>query len=243
MSTQKIVNAPFLYIYGMRITVTGNTSVTVSSGQCRDSNNNVDIVIPSTQTLSLAMNGVNGLDVGTFAGSSAYAIYAIADSREFNAPATLASLSLTAPTMPYGYDVFRRIGFAFSATNLIPIYQCGEGSFRSYVFDEPVSLLASGGATSFTDVSLAGLVPATGNIRVSLQGAFTAGAPGDQANIRAGGSSATNGTIMTGDVAAKMATNTLITTSVLVAGVPKIQYKVTSGAVLILHLVSFETSI
>jgi len=62
-----------------------------------------NIALLNTTTVS----GANGLDVGAIANNNWYYIYLIDNG---NAPATLISLSSTAPTLPSGYTYYQRVG-------------------------------------------------------------------------------------------------------------------------------------
>src|SRR5258708_33714271 len=63
--------------------------------------------------INSAVNGVNGLDTGTIAASTQYAVYLIGDSRNYNNAAAVISLTSNYPDplMPSGYDSYRLIGF------------------------------------------------------------------------------------------------------------------------------------
>ena len=102
------------YLAGLTMSTTGSsTTMTIAAGQCADSSN-IDMM-----TLSASMNktsgawaagsGVGGLDTGVIANGTWYHFFVIKN------PATgavdvLISLSPTAPTLPSGFTLFRRIG-------------------------------------------------------------------------------------------------------------------------------------
>src|SRR5579859_2826680 len=139
-----IVNLPFLYINGLGISndgTTPNTLLDVAVGQCRDSTNVFDIALNSSIQISTAFSGINGLDTGSITASTVYAIYVIADSLNVNVPAGLLSLSLTTPTLPGGYNIFRLIGFCTidSSSHILKGYWVGASNTRSFVFDAPRS--------------------------------------------------------------------------------------------------------
>lgn len=106
-------------IFGLTLsnnTPSPNTKINVSAGQCRDSTNTVDIVLPTGISKDIsavwAVGNNNGMrDSATaLAASQSYAIFVI-----FNSAASLVdvlcSQSATSPSLPAGYDYFRRIGF------------------------------------------------------------------------------------------------------------------------------------
>jgi len=68
---------------------------------------------PAATVLNALVVGANGIDAGALAAETWYSIYAIGDSTGAITPdAGLLSTSPTAPTLPAGYDCFRRIGAA-----------------------------------------------------------------------------------------------------------------------------------
>src|SRR5580692_3582295 len=89
-----IINQPFLYVNGLLVSndaTTPNTVLDIAAGQCRDSNNVIDMILGdflnegygtdnSSTSLNAAVNGLNGLDTGSLAASTMYAVYIIADS-------------------------------------------------------------------------------------------------------------------------------------------------------------------
>jgi hypothetical protein len=89
--------------------------ITIGPGLCRDSTNAATIVLPSAMTKQIdatwaAGNNAGGLDTGTVAASSDYYVYAIyPDDPDDDDEDLLISLSKTAPTMPSGYTLFRRV--------------------------------------------------------------------------------------------------------------------------------------
>src|SRR5574338_349290 len=135
MATPQIQNDPIyqlprLYIQGLNISIASTTILAIAPGAARDSSNNIDMVVglsnlqgnvnPSvlfanySQPLFLnaGVNGANGLDAGSLAASTQYAVYLIGDSRGYNNVATLLSLTSNAnPLLPLGYDSLRLIGF------------------------------------------------------------------------------------------------------------------------------------
>lgn len=124
---------------------TPNTKINISAGQCRDSTNAVDIVLPTGISKDLsavwAVGNNNGMrDSATaLAASQSYAIFAILNSST-TVVDILASQSATAPSLPAGYDYFRRIGFLPrlgsdnrppSGTNIPAFFQWGN-EFRLF---------------------------------------------------------------------------------------------------------------
>lgn len=160
-----IVNAPNLYVNGLGLNIPSpnNLSVNIIQGACRDSTNVNDIVSNSSINISVTANGINGLDTGTLTTNTVYAVHIIGDSSNYHPAAALISLSPLFPTMPVGYDMYRRIGWITTETVSSVIqpktmWQSGTGTSRTYYYNNPISVLSGGTATTFTNVSLANAV-------------------------------------------------------------------------------------
>lgn len=205
----QIQQLPFLYVNGLNVSVASNTTLTIATGQCRDSTNETDFTVASTLTVNAAVNGVNGLDTGTFAASTIYAVYVIGDSTLISDPACLMSLSATAPVLPSGYDSFRRVGWAVSdgSIHFRTIYQIGTTSARICFYDTPVAVLTAGAQiTTFLAIDLSAVVPTVNGIPVLLNSSFTPNTAGNSASLRPTGSSVAANVapvILTGVVAAQ----------------------------------------
>src|ERR1700753_2083293 len=77
-----IVNLPYPSIYGLvhsKNLTSPTTKVDVSAGGCRDSTNTFDMVLNSSITIDTGKIGLNGIDSGSLAASSTYAVYLISD--------------------------------------------------------------------------------------------------------------------------------------------------------------------
>lgn len=242
MSKQQIVNAPSLYVEGLAVLRLSNTTFRLYNGKCRDSNNVFDMSLASNTTINAAVNGVNGLDTGSFAASKCYAVFVIGDSAGYSATAGLMSLSATAPVLPTGYDIFRRVGWMFSdaSTYFIHYDVEGHGSIKEYHIDEPIAIITAGTDATFTAVDLSEKVPAyANNLSIRLQLDLTPNAAGDAAYFRSGGSSATNGAVIYGNVAGEKASQEKTVLAKLVTGAPTIEYKVTASGSLNALLLGF----
>lgn len=104
-----IVNAPNLYVDGLRITWDTAKLITVSPGAARDSTNSNDIVLSAPIILNNQITGPQGLDIGS-AGGGAYFVYLIGDSTLYSPTSAVFSLSAVGPQLPSGYNMWRRIG-------------------------------------------------------------------------------------------------------------------------------------
>jgi len=254
-----IYSLPHLYLQGLSISPASTTLLAVAPGAARDSNNILDMVVglqnyagidnPALLNsnyqpgllINSAINGVNGLDTGTIAASTQYAIYLIGDSRLYNN--TAAVLSLTSnypgPIMPSGYDSYRLIGFIETDSSSHFVYATHKpqnmAGFLQYYNSPAISVLSGGNATSFTaiDLTASSAVPTTTlpNVIVGLLVTFTPAAAGDVVEFRPTGSSATGNLPTIVGVSAGIAQSQYI---VMIAGVgsskPEIDYLVTSGS-------------
>lgn len=197
-----IENAGLKYVNGLRVSFNTSTLVDVAEGQCRDVTNINDIEL-SDVTINSAINGAGGLDEGSLANSTLYAVFAIDDSTKTNPGSALLSTSATSPVMPFGYDMKRRIGWVLTdgSANILPFVQTGNSSTRRVTYDDVISVLSSGNDTSFTDVDCSASIPSTAT-SLLLECDFT---PNDQATSflrlrRNGSSSATGSAQVKGEV-------------------------------------------
>lgn len=185
-----IINFPNSYKSGLVLSLVNTapltfeaTKLAISAGACRDSNNVMDIVIgsqnvegsliPAPLVIDLAADGANGLDTGTIAANTMYAIYMIADSRYYLPTAAIATLSSNAlPSMPRGYDSYRLIGFwaTSAASILLQGYYFGNGNDMTFFYSsqEPVVV----GAVASAVVNLARFVPSIDDVNVGIQVGF-----------------------------------------------------------------------
>lgn len=158
-----IVNGPNLYVNGLGLIATTSPFCTINSGAARDSTNTVDIILNSNISVSAASNGVNGLDIGTIQPNTMYAVYVIGDITGNKPSGGIFSLNPITPTMPFGYNVYRRVGWIRTNGSSQPqrIWQTGAGNSntRTYYYDGIMSVLTNGNATTPTSVSLQNVVP------------------------------------------------------------------------------------
>lgn len=211
-----IYSLPHLYISGLNISVASTTVLAIAPGQARDSNDNIDMPVsfPNLQGntnpailfqnyqqplfINSAVNGVNGLDTGTIAASTQYAIYLIGDSRGYNNVAGLLSLTSNfGPIVPSGYDSYRLLGFIETDGSSHFVYATHEPQNMvgalGYYLSPAVSVLSAGNATTFTGVDCNSAAPAgtLPNVILELLVTFIPAAANDIAQFRPTGSSAT----------------------------------------------------
>lgn len=243
--SEQVVNAPSLYCNGIvpfNDPTTPNTKIDVSSGICRDSTNTFDInlgnylganpnISSNTVTvINTAAVGLNGLDTGTLAASTLYNIFVIADATGYNTTGCIMSTAAI-PIMPFGYGIYRRIGYwsTDSTVHFNPGYIFGESVSRQFLYDKvQPTAVTSGNATSYTAIDLSALVPAVDKTPVLLSVSLIPNAAGDSLSLQPTGSSSDT-FVMLGQVAAVSLVEQVKMMSVLVTGKPEISYKVSVG--------------
>jgi len=244
-----VYTLPVLNISGCIVSnnaTTPNTKVDISSGTCRDSQNIMDITLGASNanlegntvtaplTVDISVSGANGLDTGSVAASTVYAVYLIADSRYYQSTAGILSTSLSGPTMPFGYDSYRLIGYAITdaSSHFLLMYVSGSGNSRIFTYDAPqATAVTAGNATSYTAVDLSALVPYLDQTPVSIAYNLNANAAADTLKLQ-GANSTGDAIIITAAVAGSTA-HTTGNAQVLAqqkSSKPEINYKVSSGS-------------
>lgn len=236
-----IVNAGIKYVNGLDIARTGNKTMTMAAGAARDWTNTNDVVLDEAVTINGLSVGANGVDVAALAASSLYAVYVIGDSTKYQSTAALLSLDDEQPSLPGGYDMYRRVGWARTdgSSNLLQWWQYGEGQDRMYYYDVGISELSGGSATTFTAIDLATSVPPIAT-EVLFDITFTPDGATEVAEFLPFGSSATSGFIRFGTGVAGAQVGSIMVPCRLDSGVPKVQYKVASGDTLTLLTTGFK---
>ncbi len=267
-----MVNLGELYMNGLALSWLSTTTIQVSPGQCRDSTDKNDIQLPSSITygptaspvtitptyiINTAQSGALGLDVLPTAGiaaSTLYYVYAIGNSNNnspnqpgfdpSNLPSAILSLSATAPTLPQGYDMFRRIGAVRTDTtaapsHVIPFFQTtglnSTNRLMEYCTDGIAALIVlnAAGTNAYAAISLAGLMPAI-TTQVEFRVALTPNAAGDTVFLRPTsaitGLQTTAGTArLSGDVAAVVHQDMLSVLTGVSAGAASVDVKLTAN--------------
>lgn len=259
IQNEAIYALPHLYISGLTISPASTTVLAVAPGAARDSTNSIDMVVglqnyfgidnPAVQfagyqpglLINSAVKGVNGIDTGTIAASTQYAIYLIGDSRNYNNTAAVISLisNYPGPIMPSGYDSYRLIGFIETDGSSHFVYATHKpqniAGLLQYYNVPAISVLSGGNATTFTEIDLTtnSAVPTTTlpNVIVTLLVVFTPVAAGDVVEFRPTGLSVTANLPTIVGVSAGIAQSQYIQ---MIAGlgssVPAIDYLVTSSS-------------
>lgn len=236
-----IVNAGLKYVNGLDLVRTGNSTITMAAGAARDSGNVNDIVLSSTATIDGSTVGANGVDLAVLVASKFYAVYVIGDSTGYNAAAGLLSLSFSAPSLPDGYDMYRRVGWVLTdgSAHILQFWQYGNGQVRSYYYDVGISALSGGTSTSYANIDLSASVPPIVT-EVLLNVAYTANSATNVAHFLPYGSSATNGVVQFGYGVAAAQVGMATVPSELNSGKPEVQYKVAASDSLTLLTQGFK---
>lgn len=256
-----IINQPFLYINEMKVSnnsTTPNTKININAGICRDSTNTFDINLGnyngqnnsgtanSSTTINAATNGLNGLDTGTFAASKVYRVFVIGDAVNGNPTGCVISLAAatTGPLMPFGYNVFRHIGYAVtdSSVHFLLFYQSGNNNTRLFTFDSPqASSVTAGTSATYAAIDLTALVPAVDQLPVIFRANWTANAAADTFNMQGGNSTGDAWSLIApvaGSSAHTIGFGRVL--SQLVAGVATVNYKVSAVGGVAINVAAFE---
>jgi hypothetical protein len=164
-----IEDFPQGFIRRLRLQHESATEVEIGTGRCRSEDNSENIRVQSPILVDITASGVNGLDSGSEASDTWYFVYVIADSEGVLPVAGLLSLSSSTPTLPVGYDVYRRIGSVRNdgSGDLIDFAQSGRDGQRRYDYRTAESsrqVLTGGSATTPTNANASALVPSTTRI-------------------------------------------------------------------------------
>jgi hypothetical protein len=177
------VGFPEDFIKGLQLTYVNTEDVTIGTGRCRDSTNDVDIINRATVTVVIdGGTGVNKLDSGTEAGSTWYAVH-ICSKGNRGETCGLLSTSAASPTLPTGYTHFRRVGWVYnhSDNDLQAFLQSGKSNQRNYLWQETttnyIQVLATSSNASGVNVDSSSRIPSTA-IKMYWRFTATAGRTG-----------------------------------------------------------------
>lgn len=213
----------------------------VAAGSCLDSTGTFQISLSSSVTINIANSGLNGLDSGSIAASTMYAVYLVADPVTQQASGAMLSLaSNSIPLLPYGYSAYALIGYVSigSASHILPGYWSdNDSSRRLFIYDAiQASSVTAGASTSYANVNLISLVPNVNNTLVKVYTSFNANAAGDILNLQAGNATGDEAIIIApvaGSAAHTSTMSEILAQPVTISSVssPVINYKVSAGAV------------
>lgn len=234
------------YANGLAISnnaTTPNTKLDVAAGGILDSTGTFQLVSSASVTINAANHGLNGIDTGSLAASTVYAVFLVADPVTLETTGAMISLSYTNPLMPFGYSAFALIGFVTtdSSAHLLKGYwTAGDSATRSFYYDAPILCLNAGTQTSYTGVALTTFVPAVNNTPVYMFSNFTANAAADIENLQGYNSTGDAVTIIApvaGATAHTTSSNTVL--AQLNSTAPSIKYKVSAGS-LVLNVQGYQ---
>jgi len=241
MTNVPVVNDGILYVNGLDLAWTADETISMAAGAARNSANVNDIVLASAVSINNTTNGANGLDTGSVANSTMYAVYLIGDSTGYQATAGIMSADFDSPLLPFGYDMYRRVGAVRTdgtADNLL-FWQNGVGQSRSYYYDVGISELSGGSSTTYAEVDLATSVPPIAT-NVLFAVTYTPNGATDVAEFIPFGSTATTGVVRFGYGVAGAQVGMATIPCRLDSAIPKVEYKVTSGDALTLLVMGYE---
>ena len=186
-------------VEGMPMTYQTADTVDIGAGKMVDSTGAMLIVLLSTLTLDLTVSGLGGLDTGTKAANTWYAVYAIGREDGTKLAGLTASLNFTTPALPSTHDRFRRIGSIKNAAGdvLFKFIQVGTDKERIVIWDEdheqlPQRVLTGGNSPgSFTPIDVQDVVPESG-VLASIQ--VDSGPGNGKSKLRPNGIGGANGT-------------------------------------------------
>lgn len=150
-----------------RVATTSLSALTIgTAGQpslVSDSTESAIIQWTGVLSADITATGVGGLDAGVEAANTWYFVYVIGSTTGAEPPAALLSASSSAPTLPLGYDAFRRVGTVRNnaAANFLGFRHIGMGRTKDAFYNAFINVLAAGPAIGVTPVSLVTAVPPT----------------------------------------------------------------------------------
>jgi len=226
-----VVNAPYLSVSNLELSVLGDETLSMAAGRARDSSNQADIILSAAVTVSNIVSGLNGLDTGTVGNSKVYAVYVVGDSSLNNPEGGLLSLDQDEPLLPAGYDMYRLIGYAMTdgTADFLAGYWYGSANERQWNYDAPLATaVTAGAATSYTAVSLLASAPSKENVPVMLNLAFTPAAASRTLKLTPGNGTGDAVTV-TGQVASVIMSLNVEVMAKVTSAVPEVDYKVSNA--------------
>lgn len=247
VSSVQYGQSPWHYANGLKITndtVTPDEIIDISTGSILDSTGVYQLTSDAVLSPSIVVSGFNGLDTGTVAASTVYAVYLVADPVSQQEMGAVFSLSLTGPLMPFGYSAYALIGFVTTdgtSDILVGTWTGGNDTRRTFVYDAPIATaVTAGNATAYTAVSLAAFVPAVQDTPVSVAYAFTPGAASRTLNLTPG-NGVGNAVTITGQVTSVVVSNNVEVFAKVTSSVPEIDYKVAnSGDAVAINVAGYD---
>lgn len=227
---------PYLYISGMNVSAASTTVMAIAPGQCRDSNDNIDMEYDTPLFLNSLITGAGGVDFGVIIASVNYNLWAIADSSGKLPNSGLISLQANVgPLLPYGYDSKRLIGMVTtdSSKHFIAADILNAAFYKGYYIQPATSVLSGGNATTFTAIDLSTPIPTTSDPFVIALATviFIPAAAGDTVTFRPTGYTGTTANELTivGVAAGVAQTQNVVLNCGVGSTKPEVDYKVTAS--------------
>ena len=159
-------------------------------------------------------------------------MYLVGDPVTSNLSGCMISLNQTTPLLPFGYSVFGKIGYVTTDASshfLLGYWTAGIGSARTFFYDAPqATAITAGHGTTYTNVNLITLVPASVERPVWISTSYVPATAGNTLKMQPGNATGDAITI-TGQVAAIAVTSNslLMAQTVVISTVasPVINYK------------------
>ncbi len=184
---------PFYYTNGFLLSndgTTPNSILDIGAGTMLDSTQTFQIELLTATTVSNAFVGAGGLDVGTVAASTVYAVYIVADATGANLPVGMISKALTGPIMPTGYNIYGLIGYVITDSSshfLKGYWKDANSSLRLFLYDAPIATAVTAGhATAYANVDLTKFVPLINNLVVLVNTAYIPATAGNTLKMQPG---------------------------------------------------------
>lgn len=227
---------PWGYMNGLGIANDGTTPdevVTVAVGSCMDSTNVYQLEVDEALSIDVTTSGLNGLDQGSVAASTLYAIYIVADPVTQQAIGGMFSLaSNSEPLLPFGYSAYKLIGYIATDSSsdfLLGYWTAGNSGRRTFVYDAPqATAITAGAATTYTSVALTALVPPVQNTPVSIAFDMTPSAASRIMSLQPFGATG-DAVSITSQVTAVHVTGNASVFARLNTAAPSIEYKWSAG--------------
>ncbi|MBV1707410.1 MAG: hypothetical protein KGQ37_09415 [Hyphomicrobiales bacterium] len=154
---------------GLKITASGTTvAITANSLMLVNSSHAGQYVSAPSLSCATGTSGANGVDTGTIAANTWYAVYAISNG---STTACLLSASFTSPTLPGGYTYSMRVGAVrYGASALVATTQAGATvHYGAATILLPGASAGSISAPTWVAQSVTGVVPpSAGTIQLAL---------------------------------------------------------------------------
>ena len=238
------------YINGLGISndlVTPNSLLDIAPGSCMDSSGSYQLSLNSSVKINSAVNGLNGLDTGTIAASTVYAVYIVWDPVSNQPAGGLLSLSYSLPLMPYGYSAYLLIGYVVTDSSshfLKGYWSAGNSSQRQFTYDAfQATAVTAGASTSYAPVNLISLVPNVANTPVQIYSNYLPGTAGDSLSLQAGNATGAQAIIIGQVATVHLASiDTILAQPVIVSSVlsPVINYKVSAGDAVAIDVAGYQ---